>query len=122
MPLPNLLPALNHCLSKFIWQGTGLEKLELKSGIFEHVHLKGFFTQVRDLSHSSDTILVLSNVFISLNFRNAQMKILLQDLSEEFQGKKTKRIKTVYSSPPDYDKEPHLRLIADEVVLCIEGV
>ena len=90
---PGLLPALNHCLSKFNQQERSLEELLLNSAQFETVPTE-LLTHVRDLSQRSGTtlILILSPATdYHPVFPNSSLKEF-SALSEEFQGKKIKKI------------------------------
>ena len=86
-----LFPALNHCLSKLVEHGRGLQELQMKSVNFKGTNLKEFFTIVRDLSQRSGTVLLLS---LHTLFSEDQKETLIS-LSEEFKENRIKKI--VYS-------------------------
>ena len=113
MYAPGILPALNHCLAKLNKQGRGLEELQLCGVTFEEAGLNEFFAQVRDISQCNGTHLILSQVSES-SF--SHFKILA--LSEEFQGKKIKKITCKFSENFLHsDPSSSLGMIADEVVV-----
>ena len=56
-----IFPALNHCLSLLCQQGRGPEEIIVNSFQFDRIdHIRDFFVQLEDLSHSYGTTLVLS--------------------------------------------------------------
>ena len=58
--VPDIYPALNHCLSSICRQGRRLEKIYMNNVRFYNDNPKEFLTIVRDLSHQCGTTLVLS--------------------------------------------------------------
>ena len=116
--LMSVLPTLNHCLSTLNQQGRALEKLQISIAYFDFTDksVKEFFTHVRDLSQRCGTALVLSNCFFS-----PEIETCLPLLSEEFQGKKIKRIVCKTWRDSDSDSFPSLLgLIADELIVRIQ--
>ena len=113
--VPDLIPALNHCLSTLYQQGRGLEELILNRVEFETIeHMEEFFIRVRDLSHRHGTILVLPFDYYLLNIIKRIKEVsIFENISKKFQGKKIKKI--VCTIMDDRDPSPHFSLIAEIV-------
>ena len=117
--VPDLIPALNHCLSTLYQQGRGLEKLILNAVEFQNIeHMKEFFIRVRDLSHRHGTILVLSLKYTYKLINSFEEdSTIFEDLSKDFQEKKIKKIDcTIWR---DCDQSSYLSLIAEIVDIHI---
>ena len=113
--VPDLIPALNHCLSTLYQQGRGLEELILNRVEFENIeHMEEFFIRVRDLSHRHGTTLVLPFDYYLLNIiKRIEEVSIFENISKKFQGKKIKKI--VCTIMDDRDPSPHFSLIAEIV-------
>ena len=112
-----IYPALNHCLSTLCRQGRKLDEIHMKSVDFCCSDPRDFFTIVRDLSQKCGTTLVLSpNTYVF--FSEEHVNSLLPALSNEFQGKKIKKV--VVTRNPNilcFDLIlSQLQMIADEVI------
>ena len=114
--VPDLIPALNHCLSTLYQQGRGLEELILNRIEFENIeHMEEFFIRVRDLSHRHGTTLMLSLKYYRLTKFNVLVdeSSIFENFSKEFQEKKIKKIVCTVSE--DHDPSPLLGIIAEIV-------
>ena len=112
--VPDLIPALNHCLSTLYQQGRGLEELILNRVEFQNIeHMKEFFIRVRDLSHRHGTTLVLSLKYYQLTNSYVEESRIFENFSKDFQDKKIKKIDCTVRD--DRDPSSYLSLIAEIV-------